>query len=143
MLLTPAPFGAALSLKPKDPVLNTPLNQRLHTPTDKRGLVTSKFWGVVRLRCPRMVSGGMGRTARPPARLVPCVQHPAHLLPLSRRTVVFLIQPGIQAMPHVTRAQAAPTTTPAPGHPKHQHARQLFTDAMKCAALGRLQKLKG
>ena len=50
---------------------NTELEE-VAAPTFKRGFVTFKFWGLVRLHWPRMVSGGMGLPARMAARLRTC-----------------------------------------------------------------------
>ena len=62
-------------------------------PTFKRGFVTSKFWGLVRLRHPFMVSGGMGLPARMAARLQACLKHPVHLLRVQTQTVAFFGSP--------------------------------------------------
>ena len=42
------------------------------TPTDKRGLVTPKFWGLVRPHRSLLVLGGMAEAVTPGARLNPC-----------------------------------------------------------------------
>ena len=71
---------------------NTELEE-VAAPTFKRGFVTSKFWGLVRLRHPFMVSGGMGLPARMAARLRTCFEHPAHLLRVQTQTVDSLPLP--------------------------------------------------
>ena len=38
-------------------VLDTPYSEAVLTPTLKRGFVTPKFWGLVRLHCPCVVLG--------------------------------------------------------------------------------------
>ena len=64
--------------------LKTPLIQRLLTPTDKRGFVTSKFWAVVRMHPGHALKpragfmDWMARVVTPGARLNPCFQHPVH-----------------------------------------------------------------
>ena len=50
------------------------------TPTVKRGFVLPRFWGLVRLHWPYMVSGGVGLPVRMAARLNPCFSHPTHPL---------------------------------------------------------------
>lgn len=62
-------------------------------PTFKRGFVTFKFWGLVRLHWPRMVSGGMGLPVRMAARLQACLKHPVHLLRVQTQTVAFFGSP--------------------------------------------------
>ena len=42
------------------------------TPTDKRGFVTPKFWGLVRPHRSPLVLGGMAEAVTPGARLNPC-----------------------------------------------------------------------
>ena len=79
--------------KPRGPVPEKHQSEAVAAPTEKRGFVTPKFWGLVRLHRPAMVSGGMGRTATPPARLRTCFQHPAHPLRLKTQTVDSLYLP--------------------------------------------------
>ena len=125
----------------KSMVLENTFEPAVATPTDKRGFVMPKFWGVVRLRCPHMVSGGMGRTARPPARLVPCFQHPAHPLRLKTQTVASSIQPGIQTM---TTPHRAPIVAPTFYTPTHDEARaHAALEAANCAALARWYSARG
>jgi hypothetical protein len=45
-----------------------------------------------------MVSGGMGRTVTPPARLSPCFEHPAHPLRFKTQTAGSLSQKGAMTM---------------------------------------------
>ena len=71
---------------------NTELEE-VAAPTFKRGFVTSKFWGLVRLRNPFMVSGGMGLPVRMAARLRACLKHPVHLLRVQTQTVAFFGSP--------------------------------------------------
>ena len=56
----------------KSMVIETTFSEAVASPTDKRAFVTPKFWGLVRLRHPSMVSGGMGLPARMAARLRTC-----------------------------------------------------------------------
>lgn len=93
-LTTPAPrlrrFGPAgcrpqkccATLAPgrKARCLRNTFGSAVATPTDKRGFVTPKFLGLVRMYRPAMVSGGMGKRATCAARLNPCFSHPAPLL---------------------------------------------------------------
>ena len=98
--------------KPKGPVLENTNHAEVATPTVKRGFVTPKFWGLVRLHRSPMVTGGMGLPARMAARLRARFQHPVHLLRLKTQTVASLIHAGIQTMTATLRAHtAAPTFT--------------------------------
>ena len=130
---------------------NTELEE-VAAPTFKRGFVLPKFWGLVRLHWPHMVSGGMGLSypnskdrgrslsARTPARLQACFQHPAHLLRLKTQTVAFFGSPvGIQTMTHVTQGQTAPT------HHHTTEERRAFAalEAANCAALARWYSARG
>ena len=56
----------------KSMVLEITFGKAVQTPTDKRGLVTPKFWGLVRMHCSPLVSGGMGLPVRMAARLLAC-----------------------------------------------------------------------
>ena len=80
--------------------------------TEKQDFVSSKFWGLVRLHWPRMVSGGMGLPARMAARLRTCFQHPVHLLRLKTQTVALVTPEGAKTMTasQVASRSAAPTT---------------------------------
>ena len=78
--LPSAPALVYTAAKPRGPMLENIKHAEVATPTVKRGFVSSKFWGLVRLHWPRMVSGGMGLPARMAARLRTCFQHPVHLL---------------------------------------------------------------
>ena len=107
-------------------------------PTFKRGFVTSKFWGLVRLRHPFMVSGGMGLPARMAARLQACLKHPAHLLRVQTQTVAFFGSPvGSQAM---TKPQG---TTPTTHHTTEERRAFAALEAANCAALARWYSARG
>lgn len=82
--------------KPRGPVFETTSKPAVRTSTDKRGFVTSKFWGLVRLQPPYAFTGGMGTSVRTATRLVSWFQHPVHLMRLKPHTVGSLIQPGIR-----------------------------------------------
>ena len=64
----------------KSMVLENTKPVEVAAPTFKRGFVLPKFWGLVRLHCSPLVSGGVGLPARMAARLRTCFSHPAHLL---------------------------------------------------------------
>lgn len=74
--------------------------ERLHTPTEKRGFVTSKFWAVVHLHgvpTHKLWAGFMGGvrlSVRLAARLFPRVQHPVHPLVLNTLARGFKSQRG-------------------------------------------------
>lgn len=59
--------------KAKALVIETTFSEAVATPTEKRGFVSSKFLGLVRLRRSCMVLGGMGLPVRMAARLRTCV----------------------------------------------------------------------
>lgn len=100
--------------KPNGPVLQNTNEPEVATPTYKRGFVTSKILSVRAFAHRLMVSGGMGISVKTAARLVPCFEHPIHLLRFKTHRVVSLIQPGIQTMTATLRAHtAAPTSTQA------------------------------
>ena len=108
-------------------------------PTFKRGFVTSKFWGLVRLRNPFMVSGGMGLPVRMAARLRACLKHPVHLLRVQTQTVGFLDSlEGIQTMTHVTQGRTAPVLATSATHPN-----QLFADAVNAASMANWYTKRG
>lgn len=125
--------------KPRGPMLENIKHAEVATPTVKRGFVSSKFWGLVRLHWFRMVLGGMGLPARLAARLRACFQHPVHPLRLKTQTVVSLIHAGTKTM---TKPQGRTTPTPATSA-THHHAHQLFADACNCAAMARWYTQRG
>lgn len=106
--------------KPRGPVLENTMRSEVATPTFKRGFVTPRFWGVVRLHHPFMVTGGMGLSVRTSARLISCFQHPVHLLRLKTQMVASKTRSGAKTMTAITLASriAAPalpfTGTPDP-----------------------------
>ena len=123
--------------KPKGPVLVTPHSEAVQTPTDKRGLVTPKFWGLVRLHCSPLVSGGMGQAARLAARLWTCYEHPAHLLPVVRQMVALVTPKGAKTM---TKPQG---TTPTHHHTTEERRAFAALEAANCAALARWYSARG
>ena len=115
-------------------------------PTFKRGFVTSKFWGLVRLRHPFMVSGGMGLPARMAARLQACLKHPVHLLRVQTQTVAFFGSPvGIQTMHPATQGRTTPTPATSATHHHTTEERRAFAalEAANCAALARWYSARG
>ena len=105
--------------------------------TEKRDFVSSKFWGLVRLHWPRMVSGGMGLPARMAARLRTCFQHPVHLLRLKTQTVALVTPEGAKTM---TKPQG---TTPTPHHTTEERRAFAALEAANCAALARWYSARG
>lgn len=104
--------GIIAASRTSGPVLQNTTSEAVATPTDKRGFVSSKFQGLVRLRWPYMVSGGMGLPARMAARLRTCFEHPAHPLRVKTQTVALVTPEGAKTMTSFTRAQAAPADLP-------------------------------
>lgn len=97
--------------KPRGPVLENTISSEVAAPTYKRGFVTPKFRGLVRLYQSHIVSGEMAQTARLGARLSSCFQHLAHPLRLKTQTVAHLSRSGVKNMPAITLASrsAAPS----------------------------------
>ena len=102
--------------KPRGPVTQKHLKTSGCTSTDKRGFVTPKFLGSVRLNAPAQWLRGVVGATRKDVRTTGFVFLTATLHPLysKMQTVVSLIQPGIQTMTAITTASRA-TTTPAQG----------------------------
>lgn len=123
---------------------NTELEE-VAAPTFKRGFVTFKFWGLVRLHWPRMVSGGMGLPVRMAARLRACLKHPVHLLRVQTQTVVFL--DSLEGTKTMTKPQGKTTPTPATSATHHHttEERRAFAalEAANCAALARWYSARG
>ena len=123
----------------KSMVLENTFGKAVQTPTDKRGLVTPKFWGLVRLHCSPLVSGGMGQAARLAAWLFPCFQHPAHLLRLKTQTVALESRKGAKTMTTTTQG----TTTPTHHHTTEERRAFAALEAANCAALARWYSARG
>lgn len=113
-LFTSALASCYISRKPRGPVLENTISVAVATSTDKRGFVSSKFWGLVRMYAsPLMVLGGMGLPVRMAARLRTCFQHPVHPLCLKTQKVGSLIPVGTQTMNAITQ-KAIRAATPSP-----------------------------
>ena len=123
---------------PKGMVLQNTFDSAVATPTVKRGFVMPKFWGLVRLRHPHLVSGGMGVSAKTAARLNPCFEHPAHLLRFKTQTVALESHSGAKTM---TKPQG--TTTPAAHHTTEERRAFAALEAANCAALARWYSARG
>lgn len=105
-----------ISRKPRGPVLQNTLFEAVATSTVKRGFVSSKFWGLVRLCRALMVTGEMGLSVRTPARLRTCFEHLVHLMCFKTQTVGSLIPEGTQTMTAITQqASRAATSSPTTG----------------------------
>jgi len=137
---TSAANPATLALVPKGMVLQNTFDSAVSTPTDKRGLLTPSFLGVVRLHCPRMVLGGMAEAVTPGAWLNPCFEHPARPTCFKTRMAVYLIHSGIQTMTATTQGRIAPTL---PTQGTHHHAHQLFADACNHASMAAWHSKRG
>ena len=124
--------------KPRGPVLENTFSEAVAILTEKQDFVSSKFWGLVRLHWPRMVSGGMGLPARMAARLRTCFQHPVHLLRLKTQTVALVTPEGAKTMTHVTQGRTAPVLATSATHPN-----QLFADAVNAASMANWYTRRG
>lgn len=80
--------------KPKGPVRRNTISGEVAAPTYKRGFVTPKFWGTVRLHCSLMVMGVVGHICKD-CRTTPDVflTTMLHSLRVEMQTVVFLCFP--------------------------------------------------
>ena len=123
--------------KPRGPVLENTFSEAVAILTEKQDFVSSKFWGLVRLHWPRMVSGGMGLPARMAARLRTCFQHPVHLLRLKTQTVALVTPEGAKTM---TKPQG---TTPTHHHTTEERRAFAALEAANCAALARWYSARG
>ena len=104
--------------KPRGTVLENTIGSEVAAPTVKRGFVMPKFWGVVRLHHPFMVTGGMGISVRTAARLNPCFQHPVHLMRLKTQKVASKTRSGAKTMTAFTLAsRSAASASPITGTP--------------------------
>ena len=137
--LPSAPALVYTAAKPRGPMLENIKPVEVAAPTFKRGFVLPKFWGLVRLHWPRMVSGGMGVSAKTAARLQACFQHPAHLLRLKTQTVALESHKGAKTMTHVTQGQ----TTPTHHHTTEERRAFAALEAANCAALARWYSARG
>ena len=101
--------------KPKGPALQNVFEPAVATPTDKRGFVTPKFSGLVRLHRSCMVYGhGGGYPQGRPHGWFRVLNHHAHPLRVKTQRVVLKSQPGA-TMPHPTTSANVRITTPATG----------------------------
>ena len=100
--------------KAKAPVLQNTFGQAVATPTDKRGFVIPKFWGLVRLHLSQAVYGrGGGYPQGRPHGLSRVFNHHAHPLRVKTHRVVLKSRQGattMSASPMASR-RAAPTPT--------------------------------
>ena len=103
--------------KAKAPVLQNTFGKAVAAPTDKRGFVIPKFWGLVRLHWFRMVYGhGGGYPQGRPHGFTRVLNRHAHPLCFKTQRVVFKSRKGattMSASPMASRsaAPASPTTS--------------------------------
>ena len=122
--------------KPKGPVLVTPRSEAVAAPTDKRGFVTPKFLGLVRLHRPAMVSGVGSAYPQGRRQGFGLVTTPhAHRRP-SQATVALVTPEGAKTMTPTTLGCTTPTSTSTDLH-------QLFADAHNAAAMSRYYLRRG
>ncbi len=115
--------------KAKAPVLQNTFGQAVATPTDKRGFVIPKFWGLVRLHLSRMVYGhGGGYPQGRPRGLSRVLNRHAHPLCFKTQRVALKSRQGAPTM-HPTTARAA-VRTPAPFDPVATHFEAVNACAM-------------
>ena len=101
--------------KAKAPVCRNTFGQAVAAPTDKRGFVIPKFWGLVRLHWFRMVYGhGGGYPQGRPHGLSRVFNHHAHPLRVKTQRVVLKSRKGAPTM-HPTTSASVRVTTPTTG----------------------------
>lgn len=116
---------------PKGMVCRSTFGSAVAAPTDKRGFVTPKFRELVRQ--PLMVLDGMGLgypqgrplSARTPARLNPCYEHPVHPLRVVAQTVAPLSRSGAKTMIPAAQGRTAPTIQPHQADTIQLHAQAI------------------
>ena len=86
-----------------------------------------------------MVAGGMGISVRTAARLIPCFEHPVHLLRFKTQMVALESHKGAKTMTHVTQGQ----TTPTHHHTTEERRAFAALEAANCAALARWYSARG
>ena len=111
-------------------------SEAVASPTDKRGFVSSEF-----SRCRHsgigMVSGGMGLPARMAARLLACLQHPAHPMRVKTLKVALVSPAGAKTMTATTVASAS-ARTPTTNAPTEEERAYALLQALSSASLARL-----
>ena len=96
--------------KPKGPVTQKHHSEAVATPTDKRGFVTPKFWGLVRLHCLMVMGRGGAYPQGWPHDFGRVFDHHAPPAALKNGNGGFLVTPeGAKTMKATTQG----TTTPA------------------------------
>ena len=127
--------------KAKAPVLQNTFGQAVATPTDKRGFVIPKFWGLVRLHWFRMVYGhGGGYPQGHPRGLSRVLNRHAHPLRVKTQRVVLKSRQGAPTMHHTTVASASartPATLPTTGNTPTLDTVALHFEAVNACAMAR------
>ena len=119
--------------KAKAPVLQNTFGKAVAAPTDKRGFVMSKLWGLVRLHLSQAVYGhGGGYPQGHPRGLSRVLNRHAHPLRVKTQRVVPKSRQGATTMrpSHLASRSAAPTPTTGNHDPI-----QLFADATNALAM--------
>ena len=125
--------------KAKAPVCRSTLSEAVATPTEKRGFVMSKFWGLVRLHLSRMVYGrGGGYPQGRPHDFGRATNRHAHPMHVVVQKVVLATPEGAKTMTVSTQAsrRAAPIL-PTTGNTHHHDPIQLHMDAVNAASMAR------
>ena len=129
--------------KAKAPVLQNTFGQAVATPTDKRGFVIPKFWGLVRLHWFRMVYGhGGGYPQGHPRGLSRVLNRHAHPLRVKTQRVVLKSRQGAPTM-HPTTSASVRVTTPTTGKSHQFDPIQLHVDAVNACAMASYYTRKG
>ncbi len=128
--------------KAKAPARKNAFGQAVATPTDKRGFVIPKFWGLVRLHLSRMVYGhGGGYPQGHPRGLSRVLNRHAHPLRVRTQRVVLKSRQG--ATMHPTTSASVRVTTPTTGKSHQFDPIQLHVDAVNACAMASYYTRKG
>ena len=129
-----------IRIKAKAPARKNAFGQAVATPTDKRGFVIPKFWGLVRLHLSQAVYGhGGGYPQGRPHGLSRVLNHHAHPLRVRTQRVVPKSRQGA-TMHHITVASASartPATLPTTGNTPTLDTVALHFEAVNACAMAR------
>lgn len=116
--------------KPRGPVCEDTTTSSGSSPHRKAGHCHAQITGTVRLHSPAMVSGGMGLPARMAARLLACLQHPAHPMRVKTLKVALVSPAGAKTVTATTTSCASPRAHIPTTEEQHAHAlMQALSDA--------------
>ena len=129
--------------KAKAPARRNVFGKAVAAPTDKRGFVMSKFWGLVRLHLSQAVYGhGGGYPQGRPHGFTRVSNRHAHPLRVETHRVVLKSRKGAPTM-HPTTSASVRVTTPTTGKSHQFDPIQLHVDAVNACAMASYYTRKG